>query len=618
FLLLWAVAAWAGWATMRRHQALAALLPAGILLAANTFFGGTEYYWLLLYLLALVTLMVRLRQATLEKGWESEGIDYSPEFRLELYFSGVALASAMAFLVIVTPNPRIGFVTNAFWRVFADPYTSFEKALKGFFPEPDRVPRSLVGGGLAGGETLPRAHLLGGSPELQERAIMQVSLEEPFADPALRANIRWRGVTYSLYNGRGWANPAGLAVERFDPGQIWLPQLPVARRTVRQQVSFIKETPFWLYALADPLSADRPYRVHLRGEADAAGLEVRQRTYTVISDIPNVSEEALRKVQIPPDPALAAYLTLPDSVPERVRALAREVAGSAPNAYEQAKALEAYLRAYPYSLDVPEPPEGVDVADYFLFDLRKGYCDYYATAMVVMARSLGLPARLAVGYAAGDYDAETNSFFVVEADAHSWPEIYFGEYGWIPFEPTAAQPVYVRVPLSTTAPAPAEVPELDTQLEQLRRRAWLLYGYWRWGALLFVVMVALGGLWMWFQDLRLRRSAQNPWQHVYLRLERWGARLGVPPAPWYTPTEYAALWQQHLLGSANGAEARAAVRHIRALTQALELRAYAPPAAQPRDRQAYRLWRDLRRVLWRLRIASFLAPVSATSRWPRH
>jgi transglutaminase-like putative cysteine protease len=81
-----------------------------------------------------------------------------------------------------------------------------------------------------------------------------------------------------------------------------------------------------------------------------------------------------------------------------VLALARDLTATEPTPFDRARAIEAYLRTYPYTLDLPSPKLDRDVVDYFLFDLRQGYCDYYATSMVVLARAAGLPARLAVGY----------------------------------------------------------------------------------------------------------------------------------------------------------------------------------------------------------------------------
>ena len=134
------------------------------------------------------------------------------------------------------------------------------------------------------------------------------------------------------------------------------------------------------------------------------------------------------------------FLALPDSVPERVLALARDLTASEPTAYDRALAIQNYLREYPYTLEISAPPAGRDVTDYFLFDLKKGYCDYYATSMVVLARAAGLPARLVAGYANGSYDFENAQYVVTENYAHSWVEIYFANIGWVEFEPTASQP----------------------------------------------------------------------------------------------------------------------------------------------------------------------------------
>ena len=109
-------------------------------------------------------------------------------------------------------------------------------------------------------------------------------------------------------------------------------------------------------------------------------------------------------------------------MPPRVAALAQEVTAAAATPYDQALALEAFLRQYPYDLGIPAPPPEVDVADFFLFELQRGYCDYYATAMAVLARTLGLPARLASGYAAAAPD-EDGVQTIRQNLAHSWPEI---------------------------------------------------------------------------------------------------------------------------------------------------------------------------------------------------
>ena len=83
-----------------------------------------------------------------------------------------------------------------------------------------------------------------------------------------------------------------------------------------------------------------------------------------------------------------------------------------------------------------------------MFDLKQGYCDYYATAMAMMLRSVGVPARAVSGYAEGIYDPEAGLYFVTERDAHTWVEVFFPEYGWIEFEPTAGESPLDRPPHS--------------------------------------------------------------------------------------------------------------------------------------------------------------------------
>jgi hypothetical protein len=145
----------------------------------------------------------------------------------------------------------------------------------------------------------------------------------------------------------------------------------------------------------------------------------------------------------------STYLQLPASLPERVRSLATRLAGSAANPYEVAMRIQNYLRVtYAYTLDVPPPPDGRDVTDYFLFEAPGGFCSYYATAMAVMLRTQGIPARVATGFATGEYDYTHNAYAVTASSAHAWVEVYFPAFGWIEFEPTASQSPFAYAALS--------------------------------------------------------------------------------------------------------------------------------------------------------------------------
>src|SRR6266498_3059362 len=165
------------------------------------------------------------------------------------------------------------------------------------------------------------------------------------------------------------------------------------------------------------------------------------RSYKAESYLPRVSIDQMRATPtVYPEEIRNRYLGLPKSVPNRVYQLASEITKGKANTYDKAKAIESFLRTYPYDLEVSAPPKDQDVADYFLFNLKKGYCDYYATAMVVLARASGIPARFVSGYSSGSYDAATAQYIVRELNAHSWAEVFFPDIGWVEFEPTAAQP----------------------------------------------------------------------------------------------------------------------------------------------------------------------------------
>lgn len=154
-------------------------------------------------------------------------------------------------------------------------------------------------------------------------------------------------------------------------------------------------------------------------------------------------------------PGLDAYLQIPDTVPDRVRELALSITEEYSNEYDKARAIERYLSLnHTYSLDVPPIPSNADFVDHFLFEETTGFCTYYASAMTIMLRSIGIPARYSRGYVMpkktpidelldgfSDFigiDEYTNPtlYTIIERYAHAWPEAYISGYGWLSFEPT--------------------------------------------------------------------------------------------------------------------------------------------------------------------------------------
>jgi transglutaminase-like putative cysteine protease len=150
------------------------------------------------------------------------------------------------------------------------------------------------------------------------------------------------------------------------------------------------------------------------------------------------------------------YLQLPDTITDRTRQLALDITADTSNVYDAAKAIELWLRQnITYNESIDFPPADVDVVDHVLFTTLQGYCEYYSSAFIVMARSLGIPTRMTVGFFPGDEKTDEGTLYR-ERNAHAWPEVYFPEFGWVAFEPTASRQAFAR--------DPQEVPPADTGL----------------------------------------------------------------------------------------------------------------------------------------------------------
>ena len=160
--------------------------------------------------------------------------------------------------------------------------------------------------------------------------------------------------------------------------------------------------------------------------------------YQVTSAISSAEPEALQTAgEEYPAWVSERYLQLPPDLPVRVNDLAASVTSGWATPYEKAKVVENYLRNnYPYNLRVDPPPFGVDGVDHFLFGLGEGYSEYFGSTMAVMLRTVGVPARLAVGYTTGDRVEGREIYAVTDSHSHAWVEVYFPRFGWIPFEPT--------------------------------------------------------------------------------------------------------------------------------------------------------------------------------------
>jgi len=151
------------------------------------------------------------------------------------------------------------------------------------------------------------------------------------------------------------------------------------------------------------------------------------------------------------------YLQLPDNFSPRIRQLAADITAPSETPYDKAFAITRYLRDnLEYTPTIEKTPRNKDTLEWILFESKQAYCVYYASSEVLMLRSLGIPARMAVGFAQGERSAE-NTFTVRRFHAHAWPEVYFPDIGWVEFEPTANQTPLSR-PLAPQDPSDANNP----------------------------------------------------------------------------------------------------------------------------------------------------------------
>ena len=334
-------------------------------------------------------------------------------------------------------------------------------------------------------------------------------------------------------------------------------QLAEARREggIVQEIALAETLP----AQPDTLSlrsADREFR---RGE-----------TYEVTASVSQAEPEDLQLAGLDyPTWALAKYTQLPPELPQRVRDLGAELTAGAETPYDKAKAVEAYLKTLPYSLTMNPPLYNSDGVDHFLFKEKRGYSEYFASAMTVLLRTQGIPARMVTGYTVGSPVPDAESYIVADSNSHGWVEVFFPRYGWIAFEPTpgAAIPIAVE-PVIEDDPIPFVFPAEDTDVplcddeeeledceeefllepaagaaeESLLRELARRYLPWVGGVLAGAALIAaLVGL---FWRRWLTPSTDPP--TVFRRLSFLGRLNAMGPARWQTPYQYMRRLQEEM------------------------------------------------------------------------
>lgn len=297
---------------------------------------------------------------------------------------------------------------------------------------------------------------LGGIGQIQQSQAVVMHVQ--VLSGKLPEDPKWRGIALANFDGHRWwntvevptlrgVNNTPLDLNLASPAAFYSGAAPAPAPTLRYRV-IMEPGALNIFFLAPvPLKLNGDYRsvevnpdgsvLSLRGSDSDPGQAVS--VYTAESDAGNPEPLVLHSNAHDYPPRVAIYLQLP-RVDPRIRELAHTVTANAGSNYERARAVESYLKNnFGYTLQLPAEKTHDPLA-YFLFERKKGHCEYFATSMAIMLRTLNIPARVVNGFRGGEYNDVTGNYILRESDAHSWVEVYFPEFGWMTFDPTPPGP----------------------------------------------------------------------------------------------------------------------------------------------------------------------------------
>ncbi len=533
-LIVGGVVAWLAWGVLRRRQALAACLPAALALAINTYLSGQTWQEVLVFVVLTLALIIYTTYANQNADWDRRGVDFPDNLGLDWAIAAVGLTLSIGAFGAVAPV----VATPSGWHLLADLLAASRQQVVSTADQLFTGVRAPSTGLLALVARTPDLTNIGSAVDQSPATVMWVKLDEappldyPNAPPP--PQHYWRSGLYATYTGTGWQALSvvagdGAAVSALDPP-------PPGRYVLRQQFEIVAEHGQAQFAVSRPISATAGALVSVDAlDGGTALLAGSASAYMVDSFATRVTQAELRAAGTNYPAAIrAAYLQVPSSLPGRVASLAAQIAGAATDPYDESLRLQDYLRqTYVYRLDVPPAPAGRDAVDYFLYEAPGGYCTYFASALAVMLRTLGVPARVATGYAMGEYDSSRGAYRVAGAAAHAWVEVYFPTYGWVEFEPTPARAVFERPAGGSVATAtPAVAPPGGPAAVSPAARVWAVW------AGLWVALLAVAG---WARWQFAARRPTGPRQRVlwlYGRMRSALSRAGLSAPASVTPGEY--------------------------------------------------------------------------------
>jgi len=405
------------------------VLAAAVLTVDSTFLVAFAAFMLMAVVTCILMEMRRAStKATVRANSSSDDLAYR-----QMAFS-LAGAAPMLALLIMLGATAIFFVLPRISTGYLSAFARSGELSTGFS---DRVQLGQIG-------------------EIQQSSslVMHIQIDN---DPHGSYDLKWRGVTLNVFDGKTWFNPhaqhvvASLGGGRFSLLQtgaqstMLRPTGPAQSIHYRVLMEPLVSNIFFLAPTAQLLQGN--YRLLSMDSGDAVfdlDPEHPVGRYEATSDIAQPSPGKLRTASYdyPPEIQLN-YLQLP-RLDGRVISLAKQITASADNNYDKAAAVERYLRtSFGYTLQLPRTVPRDPVAN-FLFERKQGHCEYFASAMAIMLRTLGIPSRVVNGFRTGEFNDLSSQYLVRASNAHSWVEAYFPGYGWISFDPTPAAPAQMH------------------------------------------------------------------------------------------------------------------------------------------------------------------------------
>lgn len=467
-ILFWSLAVYTSVVLVRQANPWKVIIPGGITAFVIHSFDPllvSRSWYLAFYLFFALLLVVRLEFIKNSVVWRQRHTHTPPDIGFD--FTRVALILSM---VLVFFSWNVPIIAETFkpaaeiWQSASRPWLKTKDRFSFMFASL-RASVGLVQNFY--GNSLP----LGLGSPLSDRVVLEV--EGP-TNPPNGNRFYWEARTYDTYESNQWVSTIQTKQD-LTKDSVDLNQPGTGVRPIITFTFFPFDPISNLFTVPEPLWVDIPTQAYMvanpDGSVNYSALMSQDflhpgDQYLVRSALESETISDLRNAGTAyPQWVLDDYLQLPSSITSRTEQLAEQIASGYSNPYDIVTAVTDYLRNnIEYNQSISTPPPNQERIDWFLFDYKQGFCNYYASSEVILLRSLGIPARMAVGFAQGQREippiqnlppgispdasnqiiSEVSTYVVRQKDAHAWPEVYFPGAGWVIFEPTVSQPALLR------------------------------------------------------------------------------------------------------------------------------------------------------------------------------